>query len=75
MNKDSVHVKSEHLCCSVNKDTIVNQIYHIVICWRNKKLVQFFICFHMMAKVDLWLIMKAWASYYIFLSGKISKNL
>jgi len=31
MNKDSVHVKSERLYCSIKKDTIANQICHVAI--------------------------------------------
>jgi hypothetical protein len=31
MNKDFVHTKDEHLCANVNKDTIANQVFHIVI--------------------------------------------
>ncbi len=50
MNKDFVHAKSEHLYYSIRKDTIANQIYHVAIGWRKKKLVQFSICFHMMVE-------------------------
>jgi hypothetical protein len=32
MSKDYVHAKSERLYCSVRKDTIINQIYHVAIC-------------------------------------------
>jgi hypothetical protein len=31
MNKDFVHAKSEHLYCSIRKDTIANQICHVAI--------------------------------------------
>jgi len=50
MNKDFVHARNECLYCSIKKDTIVNQIYHGVIGERKKKLVQFFVCFHMFVK-------------------------
>jgi hypothetical protein len=39
MNNDSVHVKNEHLYCSIQKDTIANQIYHVTVGERKKKLV------------------------------------
>jgi hypothetical protein len=38
------------LYCSIRKDTIANQICHVAIGWRKKKLVQFFICFHIMVE-------------------------
>jgi hypothetical protein len=36
MNKDFVHARNECLYCLVKKDTIVNQIYHVVIGKRKK---------------------------------------
>jgi hypothetical protein len=39
MNNDFVHVKNEHLYCSIKKDTIANQIYHATVGERKKKLV------------------------------------
>jgi hypothetical protein len=51
MNKEFVHAKNERLYCSIKKDTIANQIYHVVIGEKKKKkLVKFFICFHMLSK-------------------------
>jgi len=37
MNKEFFHAKNERLYCSIRKDTIVNQIYHVVIGERKKK--------------------------------------
>jgi hypothetical protein len=39
VNNDSIHVKNEHLYCLVKKDTIANQIYHVIVGERKKKLV------------------------------------
>jgi hypothetical protein len=39
MNKDFVHAKKEHLYCSVRKDTIANEIYHVVVGERKKNFV------------------------------------
>jgi hypothetical protein len=50
MNKDFVHARNERFYCSIKKDTIVHQIYYVVIGERKKKLVQFFVYFHMFVK-------------------------
>jgi hypothetical protein len=39
MNNEYVHVKNERLCCSFQKDTIANQICHVIVGERKKKLV------------------------------------
>jgi hypothetical protein len=43
MNKDFSHAKNEHLYCLVKKDTIVNQIYHVVVGEKKKQLLQFYV--------------------------------
>jgi len=50
MNKDFVHAKNEHLYCLVRKDTIANQIYHVIVGEKKKNLVQFYVWFHMLIK-------------------------
>jgi hypothetical protein len=50
MNKDFVHAKNEHLYCLVRKDTIANQICHVIVSEKKKKLVQFYVWFHMLIK-------------------------
>jgi len=49
MNKDFSHAKNEHLYCLVKKDTIANQICHVV-GENKKKSVQFYVWFHMLIK-------------------------
>jgi hypothetical protein len=50
MNKDFVHVKNECMYFSIKKDTIPNQICHVTICEKKKKLVKFLICSHMLVE-------------------------
>jgi len=57
MNKEFFHAKNEQLYCSI-KDTIVNQIYHVVIGERKKKnWYNFLFVSTCSLKVNLWLIM------------------
>ncbi len=49
MNKDFVHAKNEHLYCLITKDTIANQISHVV-GEKKKTLVQFYVWFQMLTK-------------------------
>jgi hypothetical protein len=49
MNKDLVHTKNERLYAIVKKDYVTNKVSR-VIDERKKKLVQFFVCFHLSFK-------------------------
>jgi hypothetical protein len=53
MNKDFVHAKNERLYCSVKNDTIVNQIYHVVIGERKKNWCKFLFISTCLLKVNL----------------------
>ncbi len=50
MNKDFVHAKNERLYAIARKDSILKQVCHAVVGERKKKLVQFFMCFHMLVE-------------------------
>jgi F420-dependent methylenetetrahydromethanopterin dehydrogenase len=50
MNKDFVHVMNECMYFSIKNDTIANQIYHVIVGERKKKLVKLFICSHMLVE-------------------------
>ncbi len=50
MNKDFVHAKNECMYFSIKKDTISNQIYHVTVSERKKKLMKFLICSHMLVE-------------------------
>ncbi len=50
MNKFFSHVKNERLYAIARKDSILKQVCHVAIGERKKKLVQFFMCFHMLVE-------------------------
>ncbi len=50
MNKDLVHIKNEQLYAIDRKDSVINQVSHVTINERKKKLVQFFVSFHLLFK-------------------------
>ncbi len=52
MNKKNFHSKNEYLYCSIRKDTIINQIYHVV-CEKKKDWCKFLFVSTCYPKVDL----------------------
>jgi hypothetical protein len=50
VNKNSINAKNERLYVATRKDSIINQVYHVVIGKMKKKLVQFSTYFHMMVE-------------------------
>jgi predicted membrane chloride channel (bestrophin family) len=50
MNKDLVHTKNEWLYTVVRKDYVASQVSHVTVGERKQKLVQFYVCFHLLSK-------------------------
>ncbi len=53
MNKEFVHTKNECMYFSIKINTIINQMCHVIVGEKKKKLVNFFVCSHMLVEGNL----------------------
>jgi hypothetical protein len=61
-------IKKSYLLKSMLKNIVINWVYYVVIGKRKNKLVQFFVCFHMLC--DNKLITRVWTKWCISLISK-----
>ncbi len=71
MNKDSVHVKVNVCIVQLRRTPLLTKFVMLLLVEGRKNWCNFLFVFTWWLKVDLWLIVKAWPSYYISLMWRI----